>query len=220
MKKGPNEKTARSQSAGKAKKNRKRILAVFTAAVLLLLAVTAALYFILSRAAGKTIETDYEFYEPDWSKTAEDILSEPEYAEKGWYVTYTDDRGETVAILDDDYLRYGIGVELLSYYFAAIQSGDADTYNSLFGEEYLRINGAHPAFTPQRIYDIRVRLAGTQTFDDGSAAYRYEIGYKIMRNDGTFTTLVGSDMSRPQYLTVRAGSDGVYIEKAESQGRG
>ncbi len=214
------EKEVKNAGTGvKAKKSRKKILAVIFTAVILLLAATAALYGILSGAVEKELVTDYEFCDPDWSKTANEVMSEPEYADVGWYVTYTDDRGESVAILDDDYLRYGIGVELLSYYFAAVQSGDAGTYNSLFSAEYLAANGEHPAFTPQRIYDIKVRLLGSQTDDDGSTAYRYEIGYKIMKNDGTFTRLIGSDMSRPQYFTVRAASDGVYIEKVETQGR-
>ncbi|MBQ7160399.1 MAG: hypothetical protein IJR90_01685 [Clostridia bacterium] len=199
---------------------RKRILITAAVSAALLLAAAAVLYFILSAAAKKELSPEYEFCEPDWDITADDIASEPDYAELGWYITYQNELGESVTILDDDYLKYGIGVELMSYYFAAIQAGDEDTYNSLFGGDYYAEHEKHGPFTPQRIYDIKLKLTGSQSNGDGTAVYTYEIGYKIMRNDGTFTTLIGSDMSRPQFVTVVAAPDDVYIEKIETQGRG
>ena len=196
--------------------NRKKVLFRIVLIVAALLAVVFAAYLILSSASKKNVDLDYDFYEPDYTLTYEKMIEEPDYAERGWYITYTNDAGESVAILDDDYLSRGIGVELLSYYFAAIQSGDAQTYNSLFGDEYISVNGRHDPFTPQRIYDINVRFVESKRQSDDSFLYKYEIGYKIMRNDGTFTRLIGSDMSRPQYITIYSGDDDVYIKSVDT----
>ena len=197
---------------------RKRRLAVIAAVIAALLVVVTAAYFILGNIAGGEKDYGYKFYEPDWDA---DIMLDQDYLERGWYMTYTNEYGESVMILDDDYLRHGIGVELLSYYFAAVQSGDSDTYNSLFGDEYIKANGKHEPFTPQRIYDIRVRLLGSeQISDEGEATrYSYEVQFKIMKNDGTFTRLIGSDMSRIQYFTIYSSPDEIYIESIASSFR-
>ena len=199
-------------------RKRRRTLAVIAVSAAALLIAAAVLYFILSRAANKDIETDYEFSEPDYGLTLEDILAEPEYAELERNITYTNEFGESILISDGDYLKYGIGVKLLAYYFEAIQAGDAVTFNSLFSDEYRRVNGDRPDFTPQRVYDQTVRLLYAEHADNDDV-YRYEIGYKILKNDGTFNRLIGSDMSRPQFLTVRATADDVYIESVETQGK-
>jgi len=206
-------------------KERRRRLAVLAGAVAVMLILLFVAYLILQKVSPEekptAPELDYEFYEPDWSLTYEDVISEEAYIDVGWYMTYTNDRGESVAILDDDYLnKGGIGVELLSYYFAAIQSGDAKTYNALFGEEYLNEHGPHPDFTPQRIYDIRVRLCRTEKPDEDTDVFVYETAYKIMKNDGTFTRLIGSDMSRAQYITVVSGKDLPYISDVETNYKG
>ena len=197
--------------------SRKRILVRIAVVVAAVLAVLVAAYLILARAADRTPEVDYEFFEPD--RTV-DIMQDPDYLEKGWSITYTSDAGETTVIEDDDYLKYGIGVELLSYYFSAIQDGDAETYNSLFGDEYIAVNGKHAGFTPQRVYDITIRLLYSESPNDGADLYTYEIGYKIMINDGTFTREIGSDMSRRQYFVVCSDASGVYIKSTASVYRG
>ena len=197
--------------------SRKKKLARIAIVVAAVLAALVVVYFILASAAKRRVETDYEFFEPDWSC---DIMTDPDYLAVGWAIDYTDDTGVTVRIEDDDYAKYGVGVQLLSYYFASIQAGDSETYNSLFEDEYLSVNGRHAAFTPQRIYDLKIRLVSEERLDATSKLYTYEIGYKIMKNDGTFTTEIGSDMSRPQYVTVIAGDSGVYIRSAASVYRG
>ena len=202
-------------------KNRKIILIVLSVITVLLVLLTVA-YFILSAIASREPDYGYEFYAPvwdsekmeygpDWSTTLSDITSEEDYAETGWYITYVNDMGEAVMILDDDYLRHGIGVEYLSYYFAAIQAGDHETYNAMFGDEYYKDHKPVDEFTPQRIYDITVRLLNEAELDDETDVINYEISYKIMRNDGTFRRDIGSDMARTQYLTVTVTTDDIYI---------
>lgn len=206
-------------------KKRRRRLAIVSAIVAGFLALLFAVYFILSGAAPKEpdrddIVLDYEFYEPDFFLTVEDIMKEPEYADVGWYITYTNEMGESVVILDDDYLKYGIGVELFSYYFAAIQSGNAKAYNALFCDEYIERNGAKSNFTPQRVYDIRIRLCNSEHPDDDTYLYTYEVDYKIMKNDGTFTRQIGSDMSRKQYFKIRSDSADTSIISIDTVYRG
>lgn len=200
----------------------KKIILIIASAVASLLAVLFIAYLILSAIASKEPDYGYEFYTPvwdsvkgeyvpDWSITPEDIQSEEDYIEKGWYITYINDMGEGVMILDNDYLKYGIGVEFLSYYFAAIQAGDHETYNAMFGDEYYKDHEPIDDFTPQRIYDISLRLLNEAELDEDTDIINYELSYKIMRNDGTFRRDIGSDMSRTQYLTVTVTIDDIYI---------
>ena len=170
-------------------------------------------YVVLSIIASGEIEYGYEFYEPDWQC---DIMQDEEYLELGWHITYTNELGESVAILDDDYSRFGIGVDFLSYYFAAIQSGDSAVYNGLFGDEYFKKNDPVEPFTPQRIYDINVRFLNEEEIDDDSFIINYEIEYKIMRNDGTFRRDIGSDMARTQYIALTVTKDDMYISAMSS----
>ncbi len=190
------------------KKIRKKRLVTVLCVIAGILALLLIAYCVLSVIASREPDYGYEFYEPDWEC---DIMEDEEYLERGWYVTYTNELGESVAILDDNYAKFGTGVDFLSYYFAAIQSGDHETYNGLFGDEYYKKNNPVEKFTPQRIYDINIRLLNEEKIDDESFVVNYEIEYKIMRNDGTFRRDIGSDMARTQFLTLTFTEDDIFI---------
>lgn len=194
------------------KRNKRRLTKIicFVAGIIVLMLIA---YTVLSIIASRKPDYGYEFYEPDWEA---DIMEDEEYLDRGWYVTYTNEMGESVKILDDNYLKYGIGVEYLSYYFAAIQSGDCETYNALFGDEYYEKNDPIDPFTPQRIYDIQLRLLNESEIDDESYVINYALEYKIMRNDGTFRQDIGSDMARTQYLILTVTDDDIYISGISS----
>ncbi|MBQ3100022.1 MAG: hypothetical protein IJC50_03425 [Clostridia bacterium] len=195
------------------KKVRKKRLINGLIIIGVLLALLAIAYVVLSIIASEEIDYGYEFYEPDWQC---DIMQDEEYLERGWHITYTNDMGESVAILDDNYAKFGIGVEFLSYYFAAIQSGDHEVYNGLFGDEYFEKNDPVETFTPQRIYDINIRFLSEEKIDDESFFVNYEIEYKIMRNDGTFRRDIGSDMARTQFLALKFTEDDIFISNISS----
>lgn len=195
------------------KKIRKKRLITGIIIIGVILALLGIAYFVLSIIASGEIDYGYEFYEPDWQC---DIMQDEEYLEQGWHITYTNDMGESVAILDDDYAKFGIGVEFLSYYFAAIQSGDYEVYNGLFGDEYFEKNDPVEPFTSQRIYDINIRFLNEEKIDDESFFVNYEIEYKIMRNDGTFRRDIGSNMARTQFLTLKFTEDDLFISNISS----
>lgn len=195
------------------KKIRKKRLVAALCIIAGILVLLLSAYVVLSVIASREPDYGYEFYEPDWEY---DIMEDVEYLERGWHVTYTNELGESVAILDDNYAKFGTGVDFLSYYFAAIQSGDHETYNLLFGDEYYKDHDPVEAFTPQRIYDINVRFLNEQKIDDESFVVNYQIEYKIMRNDGTFRRDIGSDMARTQFLTLTFTEDDIFISGISS----
>ncbi len=94
-------------------------------------------------------------------------------------------------------------LELLS----AAKEGDAVAYNACFTEEYRRVRGEFPAFTPQKIYKIEIRRM-YHTQDGGEI---YSLSYYIKDNDGSLRRDIVSDRSRAMYLTMVKSGDTYLI---------
>ena len=64
------------------------------------------------------------------------------------------------------------------------------------------------------LYNITVTFYSTEKQDDGSVLTSYKLEYMIYENNGTYRRDIGSDMSRPQLVTLRIEKDGtIAIEK-------
>ena len=80
----------------------------------------------------------------------------------------------------------------------SIIEGDADKYNSMFSEEYLKKNAStvRERFTMQMLYDIVV----SKHYTESGAVYSLE--YKIMKNNGSYRSDMPSDCSKTQYFAI------------------
>jgi len=161
-----------------------------------------------------------------------DIMSDKAYLsilESEPFINLADAQtGVSESLLPENYGNEGAAVKLLTDLILSIQMGDSDAYNSCFSRAYLISEGKRKAaesedpdlyknytddqymtlgrqrdFTMQQIYDVHITfLAETSDPAADTKTYTYEIEYKIRRNNGTFRTDLGSDVPRPQEITV------------------
>lgn len=171
----------------------------------------------------------FNFYEADYSY---DIMQDPIYRDHitPSFIIYRDEAaGKSVSLSDEMYKNYeksaaGLLIKLL----LAIQSGDADAYNSCFGDDYfaavgkdiLTANGKEPSklgkeelisagqkksFTAQKVYDAVITNMGSSKKTDSGKdfiAYYFRLEYKIRHNNGTLRTDMDSDSVRPQDIVI------------------
>lgn len=101
----------------------------------------------------------------------------------------------------------------LYLYMQVVQGGNAEVYNALFNANYFAENEPQAAFSPQMIYDTRIRYYSKTTAENGDLIQSYLLDYKIHENDGSLRRDIGSDMSRTQYIALRVPQSGaVTIE--------
>ena len=104
--------------------------------------------------------------------------------------------------------------KLLYSFVQSIICGDEALYNSFFSKAYFASNEPQKPFAQQMLYDICIYLYASETLENGETSYTYQVDYRIAKNNGTYRTDIGSDMSRSQYVTIRQAADGnVSIEK-------
>lgn len=147
------------------------------------------------------------FYPADESV---DILADPDYTSRARYLRIAVG-GETIFIFSgEDAREAGLAPELLWRYLQALIAGDADAYNALFTEDYLEGHGKKSDFPMQRVYDASASLYSEHTFTEeelggdykGVTQVRYELTYRIARNDGTVRRDVAPDEARPIYVEI------------------
>lgn len=149
---------------------------------------------------------DIYFYEPDFERN---ILLDPEYLAMDRYISFTKG-SETFTVTDGNYEKLGKDAVVIAKYIDALVRGDADAYNALFTESYLKENGRQPAFPMQKLYRISAELYGLHTFTEeeldgeytGVTQYRYQLNYCIDENDGTVRRDMGSGVSAPIFLEL------------------
>ncbi len=135
-----------------------------------------------------------------------DIMQDDDYLQLNRRIYHCDDRlGITEELTEKNTEGHGPAAVLLTEYINAIIAGDADTYNTLFSENYYVNHEPEAPFTMQRLYDIQLTKIN-ETVVDGKKGkytqYEYEVEYKIRLNDGTFRTDIGHDESRKQYFIL------------------
>jgi hypothetical protein len=139
---------------------------------------------------GEAEETPFDFYPID------DYLSartRDEYAQLDSRVHISDpSTGATYSLEEEDLASAEPYARFFYDYFEAVIAGDNESYATYFSDDYLAAVALPEDFTPQRIYDIRV----TPYQEDTERGSAYLVDYKILRNNGTFRTDVGSNASR------------------------
>ena len=140
------------------------------------------------------------YYEPDYSAN---IFEDKDYLAKNRSIKYIipSDGSEMSIVLDEyDHDVLTEGQKFFVDYFYAATHGDYEAYGEMFTEEYLDDPCGfekHPQdkkFPMQRIYDIEITELGRSDPSDTSYNYNgihavfgvYEVGYKILKNDGEF----------------------------------
>ena len=213
------------------KKNLKKAVIIVSIVLATLVLLCGVLYFVNEtlkngRISGENTEPDtnaknyVNFYTPDYEIN---IFEDEEYLKKNRNIYYEvpTATGSAKIVLDEyEENELDAGQRFFTEYFGIVTGGEYEKYHKLFTDEYIKDPSGfekHPAdrkFTMQRIYDINVKELAKTPPDDKSYTYNgkpavfgvYEVGYKIMKNDGEFRTDVESDMVIPViFETVTAG---------------
>lgn len=193
--------------------NKRKLTIVAVAAVSVLVFSVVALYVL-------RLDDTPEFYFPPPCDgpfapidPSEDIWADPDYLALGDRLTVYAEKPpfDSYPIAGPDDLSLGADVAFLYRVLDSVWSGDAELYNSYFSDFYLRVAGEKQDFTPQKLYDVRIRYV--KTVNDEKAGYLslYRIEYKIMDNNGTYRNDIASDESRGVYFYVRATSSGYEV---------
>ncbi|MHC1693771.1 MAG: hypothetical protein AB9835_00545 [Eubacteriales bacterium] len=187
------------------KKLLKRILLIVAAVLLITGIVTGVLTvienYLKDKKAKELEELDkpksYIFFEPDYD---ENIFDDPIYMDKIRSIAYSDGIVKTL-ITDGDFSAFPPQVKFFEGYFDAAIKGDAETYNTLFTDEYYESNEKRDRFTMQKIHDIEVELLESYTTNTGKTVeYNiYKVTYTILKNNGTFR----NDMPEGSYVPQR-----------------
>ncbi len=195
----------------KLSKNKKRALSAICIVAAIFVA-TLAMQAILDRtdaSATDPASTDdsasgqkYIFSKTDYDKN---IFEDEAYLGKNRYIKYTEG-GQSTLIAEGDYKLHGDNVAMLVRYFDSIIYGDAEGYNGFFEESYFETHEKKAEFTMQMLYDIEIELVSSEKQNAGldfeSTVYLYRVTYKIMNNNGTFRTDMGSDMAVPELYEI------------------
>ena len=64
------------------------------------------------------------------------------------------------------------------------------------------------------LYDIEIEKLGEDK-TESETRYRYDVSYKIFRNNGTFRNDIGSDASKTLYFELTKSGGKVLIDKID-----
>lgn len=182
------------------------IVAVSLGAAFVLLLLLQIVINILpdSFSGGKnTVNNSYRFEAADYKA---DIMQDPEYLSLDRYIRYTDGAISSVLTERSEIEAEGRQLIMFADLFDSIIAGDCDAYNSFFTDDYLKKYGKKDRFTMQQVYNITIELISVRDIEEEGETkikrYEYKVGYMIHKNNGTFRSDVGSDMSLPQSFIV------------------
>lgn len=197
-----NEENKAAQTA-KARKNKKIILIVLIATVLILATLSIVIALLQLGDDGPEVET-YGTIDPsllyDTKEDDFDIMEYDGYLALNRTVTYKDSN-ISVSLDADSVKNYDEGLQLMYELIDYVIAGDSDGYNSLVYPE----EETEGPFTQQQIYDVIITRHSYTEKQGDSGRYReyvYKLEYKIHENNGTFRNDIVSDASRPQYFVI------------------
>lgn len=198
------------------KKKRKKHVIVFLIILGIITLVSLfSLYLISLLENRKPEETNtmysdgihsYIFEKPHYGL---DVTTVKEYMERERSLNYTF-RGVTESI--DDVNGYGRDVQFFKEYFDTAIAGDHEKYNTLFTDHYYESNNPMNEFSPQMIYDINIKKLD-EISDDGVTRYKYDVWYKIYKNDGTFRNDINKESYKVLYFELVETDEGVRIDR-------
>lgn len=184
---------------------KRRIILVFVGTCVLLVltygAVSLAERMLYGSPQDENYSSSYIFFDSDYEMN---IYDDAEYMDLNRYITFSD--GVISTALDEgEYAEQDEDVRFMIGYIQSIIAGDAETYNACFSEQYYTQNKPLDRFTMQKLYEIKLTRAETQTVENGEGEYTthgYIVEYMIRHNNGTFRRDLGSDSIRAQYLVI------------------
>ncbi len=174
--------------------------ALIVCGLLLLRADDAPELYIPPRYTGSFAEADF----------SEDISLDTEYLAYDRAIRYVDgneQNGITVKLSDANVIGYGNEVVFLYNMIQTIIAGDHAAYNAMLSAHYLKYIGEVPAFTPQKLYDIRIIPADYELTRQDEVLLCYRVEYRIKDNNGTFRFDIGSDVSREVLYVLKSTGD-------------
>ncbi len=208
MKKEENKPAAKAVGPADGQRRKKRgiiiAFAVMAGIVLLWYAVIPGIKalsgMIKDKSDGNTPKSDYmdrvvshTFYPSNYS---EDIYADSDYMARDRRVAYTEG-GDTyyIDIGSDGFADHGAPLAFFGRYFDAVIAGEYEDYDKFFTDFYLENQKNKEQFTPQKLYDIDIRLINSKA-ENGYTTYNYYVSFKIEKNTGTFRNDIGSNSAR------------------------
>lgn len=189
----------------------KRIIVAVIAVFLLLivvLGVLALLSVIIKRDKVDFTDKDESIYyfSADYSA---DLDKDLIYSAKDTDVFFTDHTGfgEYLTEADSD-INSTRG--LLYRYFQSLKNGDGAAHAALLSGEYKKNFVVQTRFTPQKVYDIKVDFLTGDSIN-GKYVEKYNVTYKIYKNDGTYRADIPSDVAKTMVFEVVNEDNCYYI---------
>lgn len=141
-----------------------------------------------------------------------DISTVKEYQELSRLLKYKSGP-ETFAVTDETLKEFGKDVQFFDKYFKLIIAGDYTAYSKLFTDKYYEDNPEYKdfEFTQQMLYDMEIEYLGKYTAN-GVNILKYDVSYRIFRNNGTFRNDIDSDVSKTLYFELVETDDGYLID--------
>ena len=211
----------RAGSSGNLKRRMLLIFGILLAILVLLFALVTILENWLAKAQTEqpkqgTPQTII-FHTPNYD---EDITKDKAYMDRDRQIYYSDlSTGVTISLSKATYGEHGEGVELLCHMIESIITGDHETYNTFFSEEYLDREGEKDMFTAQKLYEIKITLLSSEEIVENglkSTVETFTLEYMIYQTNGTFRTDVGSDAIRKQNVVVSNREGDMLIDSIVS----
>ena len=181
-------------------------LAILLGALVVVFGVVKLLELLPKKDAGVPDGT-YSFYAP----YAGDIMEYPAYLELNRAIKYcADPQGYGLTQEVNESTRGDLDPEVifLCDWIKTIIDGDAVVYNDCFSEAYWEENPRNYSFHQQMLYNITLTYQSTEPVSAEEKRVTYRLEYMIFQNDGSYRRDIGSDMSRPQSVTVSSRTDG------------
>ncbi len=193
--------------------------------VLMLIAVFLALNLVLeSGVLNKLFGEDikYRDYPPIEDlypvEPSFNIFEYEPYMKKLKGFTYTYDGISQYIENEDEIRQCGKYAVFFDKYFEAVINGDTDTYNSLLSTSYKKKKGEKKAFTMQMLYDMEVIFKDlyylNENTPDQIEVTEFDVGYRIMMNNGTYRNNLTSDSRRDMRYVLHKKLDGdikIYV---------
>ena len=185
------------------------VLSIVVGTVVLFYSANAVVTKVRDGKSEETHGQSYVFYPADYDVN---IMEDKEYLDLDRSIYYYDpSTGMTSNSFDDVPSSYNQFAAAIADYLNYAIEGKYKAINSMFSDLYYENGGKDKIeFTQQRLYDMLISYNGPTEGREDSFVFTVE--YKIMKNDGTFRSDMGSDCSKKEIFTVTLYDDEVEID--------
>lgn len=197
----------------------KRLVKSLFAVVLALIAVFLSANLLLESGAldgllGKEIK--YREYPPIEDLYPADfdynVFENAEFVSKPKGFKFTKDGVTQYLEADSEIAQRGVYAKFFAEYFEAVINGDHETYNSFLSIAYRKEHGEKKPFTMQMLYDMEVTFKEqyyeNENTPDQIEVTVFDVGYRIMMNNGTYRNNLASDSRRDMKYVLHKNLDG------------